>query len=289
MTRKIIFDTDIGTDIDDAYALALILASPELELVGVTIADGRTDQRAQLALRMLYETGRDDVPVAVGRQTAGGGSVNQAAWGEGFAATEPVAQSAAEFIVEQVNAAPGEITLVPVGPFTNLAEALALDPQLPKKVAEIILMGGCVGWPEGATPEIYPEYNIKVDIPASQALFSCGAPLTVVPLDATRKVNLEADDQQRIAAVCTPLTEALVALLSLWVKATPCLHDPLAVGVVLDRTLCGLVEMRLEVDDEGHTPPAPGDPNCTVALTPQVGRFLSLFRERLLGQRLGRG
>lgn len=289
MPLPLILDTDIGTDIDDAYALALILASPELELRGVTVVHNRTDQRAQLALKMLYETGHEHVPVAMGRLTGQESAVNQYPWAAGFDATRPVAQSAAEFLVAQVNAAPGELTILAVGPFTNLAEALALDPDLPLKVKEFVIMGGCVGWPGGGQPEIMAEYNVQVDIPASQALFRAASLLLVVPLDATRKVRLEADFRARLAARQSPLTDALTAMLALWPGEAPTLHDPLAVGMLLDEGLCGLSHLCLEVDDEGFTRPVPGGlPNARVAVTPQVGRFLQLFMERLLGQDLRR-
>jgi inosine-uridine nucleoside N-ribohydrolase len=288
MARRIIFDTDIGSDIDDAYALALILASPELELVGVTIANNDTAARAKLALKMLHVTGRDDVPVAVGRATATGGSVNQAPWAEEFTATQPITQTAAEFIVEQVNATSGEITLIPVGPFTNIGDALALDPDLPGKLDSILLMGGCVGWPEGACPQIKPEYNIVTDIPASQAMLSCGAPIMMVPLDSTYRVKLEEDNRQRLRGAGTPLTEGLAAMLGFWPSKTPTMHDPLAVGMAIDATLCGVADLRVVCDDEGYTRCVEGEANMRVAVRPQVGRFLSLYMERLLGQKLSR-
>lgn len=282
MPRRIIFDTDIGTDIDDAYALALILCSPELDLIGVTIANNDTAARGRLALKMLHLAGRDDVPVAIGRATDTGGSVNQGPWAQDYDATGPIAQTAAEFIVEQVNAAPGEITIVPVGPFTNIMDALALDPDLGSKVESLMIMGGCVGWPEGATPEIKPEYNIKTDVPAAQAMLSCGARMTMVPLDATCRVKLEEENRQRILGAGLPLTDALAAMLSLWPGQTPILHDPLAVGMAIDETLCGVADLRVVCDDEGYTRPVEGEPNMRVAVTPQVGRFLMLFMERLL-------
>lgn len=287
MARRIILDTDIGSDIDDAYALALILCSPELELVGVTIANNDTAQRAKLALKMLYETGREDIPVAVGRATDTGGGVNQFPWAADFDSTQPLGQSAAEFLVEQVNATPGEITIVPIGPFTNIGDALALDPDLGSK-CDFVIMGGCVGWPGGATPEIKPEYNIVVDVPASQAMLSCGAPMVMVPLDATYQVKLEAENRQRILAAGTPLTDALVGMLGCWPGETPVLHDPLAVGMAIDDTMCGVADLCVVCDDEGHTRPVAGEPNMRVAVTPNVGRFLMLFMERLLGQKLGR-
>jgi len=282
MARRIILDTDIGTDIDDAYALALILCSPELELVGVTIANNDTAARAKLALKMLHESGRDDVPVAVGRATDTGGTVNQGPWAEEYTATAPISQSAAEFIVAQVNAAPGEITLVPVGPFTNIGDALQLDPELGRK-CDFVIMGGCVGWPGGATPEIRGEYNIITDIPASQAMLSCGAPMVMVPLDATCQVKLQAENRARILAAGAPLTDGLVGMLDLWPHDTPTLHDPLAVATAIDETMCGLADLCVVCDDEGFTRPVAGAPNMRVAVTPNVGRFLMLFMERLLG------
>lgn len=290
MALPLLFDTDIGTDIDDAYALALILASPELDLRGVTVCNNRTDQRASLALKMLYETGNEHVPVAKGRATETGGGVNQYPWAADFSATQAVAQPAAEFLVEQVNAHPGELTVLAVGPFTNLADALALDPDFGRKTKQIAIMGGCVGWPEGGTPDIYAEYNIKVDIPASQALFRLPQSILTVPLDATMKVKLEADFRAKLQARQSPLTDALCAMLALWGGEKPILHDPLAVGMLLDPTLCGVADMGLEVDDEGYTRPVESPtPNARVAVSPQVGRFLHLFMERLLTQNLGRG
>ena len=288
MARKIIFDTDIGSDIDDAYALAFILCSPELQPVGITIAHGRTDLRARLALRMLYETGNECIPAAAGRRTTGGGSVNQAPWAEDFETIQPVGQSAAEFIVEQVNAAPGEITLLPVGPFTNIADALKLDPTIAAKIEGIVMMGGCVGWPEGATPEIRGEYNAVTDVEASQVMLSCGAPITMVPLDATMQVRLEADARAEIAAADTPLTDALTALVALWPSETPTLHDPLAVATAIDESYCGVESMRIAVDEAGLTRPVEGEPNARAAVRPDVARFLGAFMERLLGQDMRR-
>jgi inosine-uridine nucleoside N-ribohydrolase len=236
---------------------------------------------------MLYETGRDDIPVAVGRATTTGGSVNQYPWAEDFDATKPIGQSAAEYLVEQVNATPGELTIIPIGPFTNIGDALQLDPDLGKK-CDFVIMGGRVGWPSGATPEIEPEYNIVTDIPASQAMLSCGAPMTMVPLDSTYRVKLEAENRERILNAGTPLTDGLVGMLQCWPGQTPVLHDPLAIGMAIDDTLCGVADLHIICDDEGNTRPVEGTPNMRVAVTPNVGRFLALFMERLLGQKLGR-
>ena len=285
MAERILLDTDIGTDIDDAYALSLCLRSPELELVGVTTAHGDTALRARLALRLLHECGRDDIPVAVGRPTgAPEGHVNQGPWAAEFTTVTPVDTPAAEFIVEQVNAAPGELTLVPIGPLTNIADALALDPDLPGKVKRIVIMGGCVGLTDGPCAEIRPEYNIVTDIPAAQALFACGIPFLMVPLDATLLVHLEQEHRARLAAHTGQPAAAMTELLSLWPsrRHSPVLHDPLAVAMLFEPSLCTVSRMQLAVDDAGLTRPhEPGAP-VDVALWPDARRFVSLFVERLL-------
>ena len=114
---KVLLDTDIGTDIDDAWALGLLMVSPQVELVGVTISDGDTAARAKVAAKLLHAGGRGEVPVAVGRATSPPDSVDyQFTWAEDFMTVRPIAQSAADFIVETLRRHPGEITLLAVGP-----------------------------------------------------------------------------------------------------------------------------------------------------------------------------
>jgi len=124
---KVILDTDIGGDIDDAWALGFAMQSPDIDLLGVTITDQNTPARAKVACKLLHAGGRAEVPVAVGRRT--GDHVDyQFAWAEDFTAKTPIAQPAADFIVETVRGQPGEITLVAVGPLQNVADALRKAP-----------------------------------------------------------------------------------------------------------------------------------------------------------------
>ncbi len=123
---KVLLDTDIGTDIDDAWALGLLMVSPQVELVGVTISDGDTAARAKVAAKLLHAGGRGEVPVAVGRATSLPDSVDyQFTWAEDFTAVRPVAQSAADFIVETLRRHPGEITLLAVGPAAERRRCVA--------------------------------------------------------------------------------------------------------------------------------------------------------------------
>ena len=279
-TKSIIFDTDIGSDIDDAYALAFILSCHELRLEAVTVVSGDVHQRAQIAAKLLHLAGRDEVPVALG--VPGDKGVNQAPWAEGFE-HEPDPRPAPELLVEIISARPGEITLVPVGPLSNVAAALELRPELAEEVAEIVLMGGGVYTGYARSLEPVPEYNIRADIPAAQKVFESGAPIIMAGLEATAVLQLERHRQERMAACGLPLTTALTELLEVWPNETPTLFDPMAVGLALDETLCDLEPTCVRVDDEGLTVLCDGEQACRLAVRPRVHRFFSLYMDKVLG------
>ena len=129
---KIILDTDIGTDIDDAWALGFAMTAPEFELLAVTITDGNTPARARVACKLLHTANRDAVPVAVGRPTPPPEGIDyQFTWADDFTAKRPVTQPAAQLIVDTARRFPNEVTLIAVGPLQNVADALRLEPRLP--------------------------------------------------------------------------------------------------------------------------------------------------------------
>jgi inosine-uridine nucleoside N-ribohydrolase len=134
-------DTDIGTDIDDAFALALILQSPELDLLGVTTASGDTQARARLAAKLLWDAGRPAVLVAAG-EPGKPLPIEQCRWVDDFLSPALTTQSAVEFLRDQIESRPGEITLVPIGPLTNIGRLLGDYPDEAKKIKRIVLMGG---------------------------------------------------------------------------------------------------------------------------------------------------
>lgn len=275
----IIFDTDIGSDIDDAYALAFILSCHELQLEAVTVVSGDVDERARIAAKMLHLAGRDEVPVALG--VRGETSVNQAAWAAGFE-FEADPRPAAELIVEQVAARPGEITLLAVGPMSNVARALELRPELAREVREIVIMGGGVytGYRSHITP--VPEYNIRADIPAARTLFASGAPIRMAGLEATAALQFDRFLQERLAASGLPLPQAMGGLLEVWPSRTPTLFDPMAVAMLIEPDVCDYEPMCVGVTDEGLTVRCDGEPNVRLGLRPRVARFFDLFMTRLL-------
>src|SRR5712692_7035459 len=277
----ILFDTDIGTDLDDAFALALILESPELDLRGVTTVSGDTAARARLAAKLLREAGHWDVPVAAG-EPGRHLPIEQTRWAEGYSSPQVLQESAVEFLKSQIDRQPGEITFVAIGPLSNLGALLDRDPATARKIKRIVLMGGSIarGYSPGSGPAA--EYNIASDPGAAQTVFSSGAPILMVPLDVTAMLELDAAGRHRVFTRLAPLTNALTLLYHLWNRETLTLFDPMAAGMVVDPSLCETKELAIEVDAQGYTRVAPGkSPNATVALHTNPQKFFAFYLDRV--------
>lgn len=283
----VLFDTDIGTDIDDVYALAQILGSPELKLLGVTTVSGDAAARARLAAKLLAVAGRSEVPVYAGISTTPQ-YMAQADWAKGFASSAWHESGGVEFLRRQINARPGEITLIAVGEMTNVAALLAADQNIGPKIKAIALMGGAIkrGYAVGSKPE--PEWNIRCNAKAAQIVFSSGVPLLVAPLDSTADLILPPERCVRIFSRGTPLSDALAALDFIWRRTNtwnataPTLFDNLAVALVATPGLVPLTPMHVVVEADGLTRVvADRPPNAQVALTSDPTTFLDYFTTRL--------
>ena len=292
--QLVIIDTDIGDDIDDAFAVGLALSSPELKILGITSAWGDTALRARLLDRLLCETGRTDIPVAVGieKHGPGQGAFSQARWAE----REPAKAhpDAVDFLLEQIKQHPGEITLIEIAPETNLGAAIQRDPAVFKKLKRIVLMGGSIhrGYGDvGYAPDHGPnaEYNLAMDIPAAQSVFSSGVPLYVMPLDSTQ-LKLDEGMRQLLFTQSTNLTDALTLLYQQWSRATgqttPTMFDAVAVAYTIEPELCPATPMKIEVDAKGFTREAQGAPNASVCLRSDSDRFFEFYMPRLQQQKL---
>jgi purine nucleosidase len=285
--EPIIIDTDIGTDIDDAFAVALALKSPEVKILGISTASGDTAARVRILDRMLGMSGHQDIPVALGVPTAEAPGTpaigRQGRFGNtpGFSrATHP---AAVDFILGQIRRFPGQITLITIGPLTNIAMLIDKDAASFHKLKRVVLMGGWIGPVDlGGWGVANPatEYNISADIPAAQKLFRSGVPLYVMPLDAT--ANLKMDDLKRDAILTkgTPLTDSLALLYLMWGNTTPILYDAMAVGYVVDPTLCPAQPMRITIDDRGITRKEAGEPNAQVCLHSDADTFFRFYGQR---------
>ncbi|WP_162606205.1 nucleoside hydrolase [Jiangella asiatica] len=278
--RRVILDCDPGngvpvTDVDDGLALGLLIASDDIDLELVTIVSGNThrDVGYRVARTMLDAVGAV-VPVHLGAVTAlvepeepwatrrmakdhDDSSVQL--WADLRPPREhplPARADAAAEIAARVAAAPGEITIVAVGPLTNVAHALALHPGLAEDVAEIIVMGGAFD-----VPGYLQELNFGIDPEAARQVLTSGASVTLVPLDVTITTALRLPDVDRLAAAGTPVAAYLAETTAPWIRHVErsreregCpLHDPLAAALLLDRDLVRLERCTVDVELTGLT------------------------------------
>jgi purine nucleosidase len=278
---KVIFDTDIGDDIDDAYALGFLLRSPEVRVVGVTTAFEDTHLRARLATRFLNSAGRGEVPVYEGPKTAGESHFTQDKWAEG--SPDRTYPDAIEFMLNTIRRNPGQITLVAVAPLTNVGALIAKDPKTFGKLRRVVLMGGSVAHGYGAKEQPDAEWNIVNDIAAAKALFGAGVPLYVMPLDSTQ-IQLDPTRQAELFGKKTGMSGALEELTAEWSAATkhtsPTLFDAVAATYAVKPEICPTTPMRIEVDDKGFTRKVGGVSNANVCLHSTAGSFFETFMPR---------
>ncbi len=263
--KRVIIDTDPGTD--DALAILLALNSPELKVEALTIVPGNVTaaQGLENALKLVSLAGRTDIPVAAGAQkpllqklvTAethgpnGLANINLPP-----ARCSPDPNFAPDLIIELVRKYPHEITLVPVGPLTNIALALSKDPSIAKLVKEVVLMGGAIS---GGNVDAVAEFNIYVDPEAAQIVFNSGCPLTMVGLEIGRKALFRRDHLQQLKKThgaqndfAAELLEYLINLSEKYgLKGAP-LYDPTAMGAVIDRTLITTQFFHIDVELRGE-------------------------------------
>ncbi|HUX94246.1 MAG TPA: nucleoside hydrolase [Bacteroidales bacterium] len=296
--QKIIFDCDLGSDIDDAFALGLILASPEFEVLGIVMDHGLTDKRAQVAAKMLYLTKREDIPIVVGRKTnqvVGGNTPaeysGQYYWAEGFSKVKPVSKSAPDFIIETLKKYPGEVILITVGPVTNIGDVLKKDPDALKLAKHVYSMFGSFYAGYGTEEEINPipteEWNVRGDSEASKLLVGSNAKITYCGLDVTTRVWFDKDLQFRLLMRQSPLTDALCGLTMLWGGSKPCLHDAVTVGMVLWPDLFTTRPAHVKISGAAYTViDESKDPNSEVAMTVKTGEFLKRLMNRYMTQSL---
>jgi inosine-uridine nucleoside N-ribohydrolase len=322
--HKVIIDADPGTD--DAMAILLALNSPELEVKALTVVAGNVvvEQGLENALKLVSLAGRCDVLVAKGAShplvqklitaeffhgATGLGNVELPA-----PACQADASFAPDLIIRLIHQYPHDITLVPVGPLTNIALALRKDPSVVPLVKEVVLMGGSIA---GGNATAAAEANIYNDPEAARAVFEAGWPLTMVGLNVTEKTLFTRADLNRLATTRGRQNDFAVGILSFLVElsselgadGTP-MYDPLAVGAVIDRSLITTQDMRVEVETRGEFTRGEtvasrhnssdhrvlhgehyavvgvekANPNVHVAVESDSKRFIDLFISRLGGK-----
>ena len=291
--EKIIIDSDIGDDIDDAFAVGLALSSPEFEILGVSASFGDTATRARMFDRMLGELGRGDIPVAMGAPAAVNlNAFTQRRYAEGGTVTARPHPNAVDFVLGQARKYPGQVTLVAIGPLPNVGAMIDKDPAAFKLLKQVVIMGGSIRTmndPYGVAAPVapHPEWNIKNDIAGAKKLFASGVKLKVMPLDSTS--NLKFHDVARTALFQhgSMLTNILAGLYYEWSAATraptPILYDPMTLAALLQPSLCPLTPLHITVDDAGNTKETPGAPNAEVCLHSDAQAFAQFYVRRVTG------
>ncbi len=283
---KIILDTDIGDDIDDAWALGFVLQSERVELLGVTIAHGNTSARAKIACKMLYKTGNKHIPVAVGRKTSDKFSY-QFSWAEDFDKINPVKESAADFIVKTVKKYPGEVVLLAVGPLENIADALRKEANLKNLVKRVVLMSGNI-YSSVWSPAPIAEWNVVQSLEDAQLVYAAGLPLTIVPLDATTYITLSDKERDRVRKRKSSLTQSLECLYRLWAQSPQSrmtLHDQLAAAEAVEpgKFFHSIKTLKLIVDNKGFTKiDNKRGKDVKVCFQPERNKFMNFYIDNLV-------
>jgi purine nucleosidase len=305
-TRKIIIDTDPG--VDDAMAIFLALRSPELDVIGLTTVFGNqhTALSTTNALRLLEIAGRADIPVAHGaekplvREYRGPVPFIHGEDGQGNIHLPPpssaaISQPAAAFIVDRVMNAPGQVTLVPIGPLTNIALALHLEPRIAEHVQEVVLMGGNALVPGNATPAA--EANIHNDPEAAEIVFGANWKVTMVGLDVTHETVISREQIAVLDKAQNPLAQHISRISKLYQQFVESssnmhgyyIHDPSTIAYLIDPTLFQTHQWPVRVETQGisagKTWPATNEhrihPNFNVCTGVKPDRTLNLILKRL--------
>jgi len=286
-----ILDTDIGDDIDDAFALGLALRSPELRLLGITTAYGDTELRARLLDRYLAAVGQADIPVAAGVATAHSNVFTQAAYARQTPDSEQAKKhpDAVEFLLSQIRAHPGQITLIAIGPLFNIQATIERDPATFRQLKRVVMMAAAStgattgGTGSGGQPTLNGTSTAIRRGEGAAGCWSSGLhDAAGLDADPSRSQGPGSDFSHG-----SPLTDQLTLLYHQWMAGseghpiTPTLFDPVAVAYAIHPELCPATPMRVEVDDKGFTLPVQGIPNAQVCLKSDESGFLELLLDRI--------
>jgi inosine-uridine nucleoside N-ribohydrolase len=286
--EDVIIDTDVGDDIDDAFALALALKSPELNILQINSDFGIVSIRTAMLQRFLDEIGRSDIPVATGVVSQMPEShFTQRRYGERDGIRRP-SPDAIESTLDLLRKHPHEVTLIAVGPMYNIAAMIDRDPDTFRLVKRVVIMGGSIYKGQGDLGYEKPkgpnaEWNILQAIPEAQKLFNVGVPLYMMPTDATQ-MKFDEVKRELLFRQDTKLTDQILILYQLWGRLTPTLYDPMAVAYTIDSKLCPTTPMHIIVDNEGFTRLTEGKPNVQVCLESNPDRFFHFYMERMLSK-----
>ena len=279
--RKIpvIFDTDICDDIDDTWALALLLQSPEFDVKLVVTAVGNTVSKAKTVAKFLEIAGRTDIPIGIGVQQSKG-SHRQDAWAKDYKLSSypgTIYEDGVKALIDTVMNSRRRIRIIAVGPLPNIADALDREPRIAEK-SQFVGMHGSVRLGYGGSKKISAEYNVKASVKAAQKAFTAPWPITITPLDTCGLVRLKGDKYQKVRNANNPMMRALMENYWVWQKqglrssnkdlseaelnkrtdqrvnsSSSTLFDTVAIYLAMTSELVKMEKLGIKVDDEGYT------------------------------------
>lgn len=296
----VILDTDIGDDIDDTWALGLLLKSPELDLKLVVGDRGAAQYRARLLAKLLERAGRSDVPVGVGLDLEPHEDGRQAAWVKDYDLKKypgKVHADGVQALIDTIMKSKKPVTLICIGPVPNIAEALKREPRIAKK-ARFVGMHGSVRVGYGGDKKPAPEWNVKCNPKACQAVFIAPWDMTITPLDTCGLVALTGEKYRRVRDSYDRIAADIIANYRLWAAADPkspadmadtrssTLFDTVAVYLAVRQDLCVMEKLGIRVTDDGMTVIDPQAKQINVATGwKDLGGFENFLVERLTGKR----
>jgi len=298
----IILDTDIGSDIDDTWALAALIHSPELETLLVTTTTGDTRYRACVTAKFLEVAGRTDIPVGVGlfQGEMEDRHRHQGPWVEGYQLSDypgKVYEDGVQALIETIRAQDGPVSLISIAPCPNIGKALELAPDIAQK-CHFVGMHGSIdeGYGPGSPPE--PETNVRVDVPAFRKVLQADwLSMRITPLDTCGRVTLKGENYARIKASQHPVAKACMENYRIWAKRvdwmtvdyeeerTSTLFDNVAVYMAYADELLEWDKIRISSTDEGITVRDPEGREVEVAMRwKDMAAFEAHITERILGE-----
>jgi purine nucleosidase len=305
-SQRIIIDTDPG--VDDALAFLLALASPEIKLEALTTTQGNVtlEKATRNALSVLELAQATHIPVAAGSlvplvQPLRASALVHGESGIGNSRlpaphNSPIPQHAVDFLIEKVLSEPGEISIFPIGPLTNIAMAIRKEPEFANAVRQLVIMGGAIRENGNMTPQA--EFNIFVDPHAAHIVFHSGIPITLIPLDVTHRCLLKPEHVDRLLRIHSPISQFVSDAMEVYLEASyergmagSALHDPLTLATIIAPELLTLKEYFVDVDISGGVSmgktfadisgvtkkPA----NMKVAMQVRGEEFVELFTQRV--------
>ncbi len=275
----VIFDTDICDDIDDTWALAMLVQSPEFDVKLVTTAVGNTSSKAKTVAKFLETVGRTDIPIGIGVQQRKGGH-RQDAWAKDYKLSSypgTIYEDGVQALIDTIMKSRRPIKVVAVGPLPNIAAALEREPRIAEK-AEFVGMHGSIYRGYGGSSKISAEYNVRAFAKEAQKVFTAGWDITITPLDTCGIVRLKGQKYQKVLKRNSPLTRALIENYRAWYRqgtlnqnkdlsqaevnkrvekklnsSSSTLFDTVAIYLAMSTELVKIEKLGVRVTDDGYT------------------------------------